>query len=68
MAKSTPAAIEATIVPSVPAAPKTPCVVDERPTGVARATTAYSAGPRSANEMPSKITTGMTRIGSTSRA
>jgi hypothetical protein len=50
--------------PSVPTAPKSPCAVEERPAGLARATTAKSAGPPNANPRLSSRMIGTAQRGS----
>ena len=50
--------------PTVPAAPKMPCAVDDRPTGELAATTAYRAGLSIANPVASMRIIGTARSGS----
>ena len=58
---------EATMNPTVPAAPKRPCAVDDRPVGEFAATTAYSAGLSIAKPVASIRMSGTARSGSAMR-
>ena len=63
----TPAISEATMKPTVPAAPKMPCAVDDRPGGELAATTAYRAGLSIANPVASMRISGTAQVGSVIR-
>ena len=58
-----PAASDATTKPIVPAPPKSPCAVDDRPGGLPAATTAYRAGLSAAKPVASMRISGTAQIG-----